>query len=347
MPLYKFLILFFRLPAAVMLFNCYGGTPLYSWNIARLKACSGKSFLKYAAALLCLLLTFNSATAQVDSNYVDTISMRHSEAIEAPIADTSVMNEDAGGYDDQDDGYVDTTVKHIYDTSQFFFNWKSYYSDPFRDKKIEQRRRAEAEVNELKKDDDFWYIPAIEKLEQRIDSDPKFRDSLWKKRELELTDDNQFTLPYQPWFSTVIWIVIIGIFGAALIYFLIQNKISIFAREAASAEEDEAAGAHEDIFNLSYTKLIQQAEKDKDFRIAIRLMFLQILRTLSDTGAIHYQPDFTNLYYLQQLSQSRYYTDFFTVMRNYEYVWYGKFFISPEQYAAIKNDFLKLQNKIR
>ena len=26
-------------------------------------------------------------------------------------------------------------------------------------------------------------------------------------------------------------------------------------------------------------------------------------------------------------------------MRSYEYAWYGKFYISPERYAAIKNDF--------
>ena len=75
-------------------------------------------------------------------------------------------------------------------------------------------------------------------------------------------------------------------------------------------------------------------------------MFLQTLKLLSDTNAIHYQPDYTDLHYLQQLNQSRFYRDFFKVMRSYEYIWYGKFDISTERYTAIKNDFLTLQHKI-
>ena len=75
-------------------------------------------------------------------------------------------------------------------------------------------------------------------------------------------------------------------------------------------------------------------------------MFLQTLKLLSDTNIIHYQPDYTDLDYLQQLHQTKYYNEFFTVMRSYEYVWFGKFEVSTERYAAIKNDFLKLQYKI-
>ena len=125
-----------------------------------------------------------------------------------------------------------------------------------------------------------------------------------------------------------------------------KNKNSRYQNDITGSDE-ATEDVYEDIFSLSYTKLIQQAEKEKDYRVAIRLMFLQILKSLSDVGAIQYQPDHTDLEYLQQLSQSKYYKDFFNVMRSYEYAWYGKFFISPEKYATIKNDFLKLQHGIR
>lgn len=278
-----------------------------------------------------------------DSNMVDTTSMTN---IEAPLVDTVVV-EEASGYNDQDDGYVDTSVEHIYDTSAYFFNWKSFYTDTFFNGQIQERHLLEGEVNALKQDDDFWYIPVIEKLEERLANDPAFRDSLLNAQRVELSNAGQTGLLFSPWVNTLLWLVAIGIFAAALVYFLVQNKISIFAREAAAANSDEENETAEDIFSLSYTKLIQQAEKDGDFRIAIRLMFLQVLRTLSDTNAIQYQPDYTNLYYLQQLSGTKYYNDFFTVMRHYEYVWYGKFAISPVRYSAIKSDFLKLQNRIR
>jgi len=348
----KCLILFFGLPAALLLLCLYCfqfvtiatqiallciRLPMQSTKIHKAINSSSKGF----GLFLLILLITQKTTAQVDSNYVDTISMRY--------ADTLVVsnhNEESVGYNDQDDGYVDTTAKHIYDTSQYFFNWKDSYDHPFINNKITQRHFIDSEVNALKIDDDFWYIPIIEKLETRLKNDPNFRDSLLKASGNRLTDEHENSLLYQPWFNVLLWVIIIGIFAAAIIYFLIQNKINIFSKEAVSAADDENNETQEDIFHLSYTKLIQNGEKAKDYRAVIRLMFLQTLKLLSDTNAIHYQPDYTNLDYLQQLKQSKYYNDFFDAMRNYEYVWYGKFDISMEHYNTIKNNFLKLQHKI-
>ena len=106
---------------------------------------------------------------------------------------------------------------------------------------------------------------------------------------------NKIGFLYQPWFNTLLWVIIIGIFAAAVIYFLVQNKINIFSKDAASSADEASEDEHEDIFSLSYTKLIQNAEKEKDYRVAIRLMFLQTLKLLSDTNAIQYQPDYTDL----------------------------------------------------
>lgn len=288
-----------------------------------------------------IFLIIPTTNAQVDSNYVDTLDVTAIDTVAVSSADES-----SSGYNDQDDGYVDTTEKHIYDTSQYFFNWKDFYDDPFAKEKITQRNLIDEEVKALKQQDEFWYIPAIEKLETRLKNDPKFRDSLMNARNRELVDEQQSGLLYQPWFNTLLWILIIGVFVAAVIYFLVQNKINIFSKESASSAGEADEEDHDDIFNLSYTKLIHNAEKEKDHRLAVRLMFLQTLKLLSDTNAIQYQPDYTDLHYLQQLNQSKYYNEFFNVMRSYEYVWYGKFAISPERYVSIKNDFLKLQHKI-
>jgi hypothetical protein len=343
-----FFKIFFWLPAAVFQLSTVAACPerdsgsqhLYVRFLALLQLCAGNRFIKYAAVLLFIsFISIQKIQAQedsmlVDSNVVDTISMNDTGTIVSP------------GYDDQNDGYVDTTVKHIYDTSQYFFNWKNYYNDPFINKKIKQGHSVDEEVSALKKQDDFWYIPAIEKMETRLKTDPKFRDSLINAQNRELKDDRDDSLLNQSWFNLLIWIIIIGIFVAAVIYFLAQNKISIFSKTSEATAYEEESEEHEDIFRISYSKLIQSAEKEKNHRVAIRLMFLQTLKAMSESGIIHYQPDYTNLDYLQQLNQSKYYNEFFEVMRSYEYVWYGKFDISTEQYTAVKNDFIKLQHKI-
>ncbi len=317
-----------------------GSQHLYCRFVERQRPRVCSTLLKYALVLLLIsLISIQKTQAQedsmlVDSNAVDTVSMHDTAVIASP------------GYDDQNDGYVDTTVKHIYDTSQYFFNWKNYYDDPFINKKIKQSHSVDEEVTALKKQDDFWYIPAIEKIENRLKTDPKYRDSLMNAQNRELKDDREDSLLYQSWFNTLIWVVAIGIFAAALIYFLIQNKISIFSKASETTADEGTGEEQEDIFRISYSKLIQNAEKEKNYRVAIRLMFLQTLKVMSDATIIHYQPDHTNLQYLQQLSQSKYYNDFFNVMRSYEFVWYGKFNISTEQYTSVKNDFIKLQHKI-
>jgi hypothetical protein len=348
MQRFRFLKKNWGLPVAVMLlsFRCVI-YPDLQWNPLyirfadqpiRIRKAFNPFFRMMCGSLFILLITqkTNAQTSDsvyTDTNYVDTTSMTN-------IDPSSV------GYDDQDDGYVDTTVKHIYDTSQYFFNWKKYLDDPYTTEKFTQRHLIDAEVSALKKEDDFWYIPAIEKLETRLRNDPKFRDSLLHVRDRELMDENQKGLLYQPWFNTLLRIIIIGIFAAAIVYFLLQNKINLFSREAASSADETSEDQHEDIFSLSYTNLIQSAEKEKDYRIAVRLMFLQTLKLLSDTNIIHYQPDYTDLHYVQQLHQTKYYAEFFNVMRSYEYTWFGKFDVSTERYTAIKNDFLKLQHKI-
>ncbi len=354
MSMPEFLTLFFWLPALIILsgFRCCltasrRFTSLYIRFIDRLQRSGYGSLPKYVAILMLSLSVNQNANTQTtgtvytDSNYVDTKSMSSADS----IVKISEQNNEPG-YDDQNDGYADTAVKHIYDTSQYFFSWKNYNDHSFTTSKIAGRNLIDSEVNALKNEDDFWYIPAIEKLETRLRNDPEFRDSLLNARKRELIDEREKGLLYQPWFNTLIWVVIIGVFVVAVIYFLIQNKINLFSKEAEAFSETAGNEEHEDIFILPYTKLIQNAEKEKNYRVSVRLMFLQVLKTLSDTNNIHYQPDYTNLHYLQQLHQSKYYNEFFKVMRSYEYVWYGKFNISPEQYKTIKNDFLKLQNKI-
>ena len=42
---------------------------------------------------------------------------------------------------------------------------------------------------------------------------------------------------------------------------------------------------------------------------------------------------------------TKFYNEFFTITRHYEYIWYGKFDISKTLYGNLKNDFLKVQSK--
>jgi len=300
----------------------------FSWHLRRsLKA----SFIKHFTLVLCIFFFAAKSSAQTaDTAFVDTISMKNIDR--------------ASGFDE--DAYADTTEKHIYDTSEYFFTWKKFGDELYASEKMQQRSLPDSAIQQLKNSKDFWYVPAIEKLETRIKNDPAFRDSLLKAANKEF-NDNEKDFTQQAWFGRLLWCIIIGIFLAGLIYFLVQNKISLFSKESrAAASESFDAGENGDIFRIPYTELLRKAEKEENYRSAVRLLYLQTLKLLSEAGLIQYQPDHTNLQYVQQLHNSTLYDNFSTVTRHYEFVWYGQFEITKGLYDKVKNDFFRLQNKV-
>lgn len=107
-------------------------------------------------------------------------------------------------------------------------------------------------------------------------------------------------------------------------------------------DEEEPEGLSE---YSEYDNLIRQAETAKDYNLSTRYLYLQTLKKLTDRQLILYAPDKTNYSYVKELADLNYKRDFSTLTVNYEYVWYGKFNLSPEHYGQLKNQF-NLFNKI-
>ncbi|MCH5682976.1 DUF4129 domain-containing protein [Niabella sp. W65] len=100
-----------------------------------------------------------------------------------------------------------------------------------------------------------------------------------------------------------------------------------------------------DIFSIEYAAAIKEALNNKNYRLAIRLHYLQLLKMLSEKGVIHYQPDKTNFDYLLQVRSTPHYSDFSGLTRQYEYSWYGLFPISQSQYEQIDLLFTNFQKR--
>ena len=111
-------------------------------------------------------------------------------------------------------------------------------------------------------------------------------------------------------------------------------------------EQLEGEQGTEDIFGINYQKEIEKAIAAGDYRLAVRLLFLQLLRGLSDRNIIQYSHERTNLDYLMQVHHAPWYQQFFRITRNYEYVWYGLFEIDQHKFEAINKDFKNLENRL-
>ena len=96
----------------------------------------------------------------------------------------------------------------------------------------------------------------------------------------------------------------------------------------------------------TYNILIHEAESKNDFNLAIRYLYLQLLKKLSDSELILFSPDKTNKLYVQELSGKNYQSEFASLTLNYEYVWYGKFSINHNRYQQLKEKFILFNKKI-
>lgn len=182
-------------------------------------------------------------------------------------------------------------------------------------------------MDSLKKDDAFWYANG-------------------RVRKQEETDPNSATrTPH--WLKALTWTIIVGVFIAALIWYLTTSNILVFAKRQKKIDREyEETGISEDIFSIDYQVQINKAIREEDYRVAVRLMFLRLLKTLSNRNLIQYRPGKTNFEYLAQLSPTNYYNDFFRITRNYEYAWYGKFDVSREAFKTIEHDFENLDHRL-
>ncbi len=91
----------------------------------------------------------------------------------------------------------------------------------------------------------------------------------------------------------------------------------------------------EDIHVIDFAGSIEQAIEARNFRLAVRLLYLQTLKRLTDADRIAWKPDKTNRQYVQEMKNS----DFEQLTTQFEYVWYGDFPVDERRFSVIREEF--------
>lgn len=196
---------------------------------------------------------------------------------------------------------------------------------------LQLRQVPVSTVKKMKEDKDYWYA-----------------DAEIKRKKVEQKDNSYVPVIRRKWFQNLLWAIIITGFVGFVIWWLAGQNVGLFRKKVAridSLQQDEIDT--EDIFNLNYQGEIDKATRQGNYRLAIRLMFLRLLKNLSEKNIIQFSQGKTNFDYLVQLQPTKYYKDFFRITRNYEYSWYGKFEVGEQAYYSIVNDFKNLERQLR
>lgn len=121
-------------------------------------------------------------------------------------------------------------------------------------------------------------------------------------------------------------------------YLLAKNGALFFSRKNKSLKIPEG-DIHEDIHQINFSEAILKYESEGDYRSAVRYRFLQTLKKLSDQKLIDWNMEKTNRDYLAELKIANQKAVFRELTYIFDYVWYGEFKISDQDYLNFKIKF--------
>jgi hypothetical protein len=150
------------------------------------------------------------------------------------------------------------------------------------------------------------------------------------------------------WLGPIGSIIFYMAIAAVIILILLQivRNTSFKANPKKPLTPSDNAEEIHDISQLDTESLIQKAHKAGYYKLAIRLYFLDLLKTLNENGVILWTKDKTNHDYLSEIFSKQYYFDEVRHLTlAYERVWYGEHVPTEERYHALIDEFREIHQK--
>lgn len=149
--------------------------------------------------------------------------------------------------------------------------------------------------------------------------------------------------------AQVLKYVVLGVGVVAIVYCILKllgiGFPHLFKKQAKSTALPYSESV-ENIHEISFDAAIDEALANKNYRLAVRLLYLRSLKQLSDLGLINWKIEKTNTAYINELTNNAQREQFAVVTRQFEYVWYGDFPIDGQSYQRINNIFQEFKQSL-
>ncbi|WP_157471967.1 hypothetical protein [Neolewinella persica] len=184
--------------------------------------------------------------------------------------------------------------------------------------------------------------------EQKKQEEEKLEEDLEKWWNFEAYENWSFDLSS----GTSIVILVLLLAGLGFLIFRILGDVEMRKRTREAGEEQDEINIddlEEEVLVAEgvSVSLLERAERAGQYDVAVRLLYIQLLKELQDGGLIKYRRDFSNRDYQQQLRHTAFLQDFREVTANYERFWYGKYPIERLGYRLVYGKFTTLNAAIQ
>lgn len=220
------------------------------------------------------------------------------------------------------------------------------------DQDYDYRDFSESRLNDLRKQKSFQYDRIEEERERRLrEMQQEYEDDAERNRKENRKRDTQTTASRsRDEAGSTNWLLILVLFAVAvgIIMVLLGLKPGFLFRRKGGQTEAAAAAVEEgeDIHNMRFETELEKAIRLGNYRLAVRIQYLDTLKKLSDRGLIRWLPNKTNWEYVQELAGTPYSGGFRQITTAFEYAWYGEFAIDEPVFRLMREKMLDFQQKL-
>ena len=226
---------------------------------------------------------------------------------------------------------TDTTVGATIDTTAPAEDYDSvqeestsYYSDTLR---RDLRSVVLDSVLSVNADKGFYYKNYMDSLLRATQM--KTRKP---RRSVNLSGSNFFSSV----FGIIFWILAIGLF-VYLVYRLFLSNSSFLSRTRKNVASDLTVVGEENANDPD--SLLRNAIRSDNYRLAVRYLYLQSLKRLSEKKFIEINTNKTNYEYVNEMRKHKFANEFASLTLQYEYVWYGEYPLDERLFEQIQGGF--------
>lgn len=180
--------------------------------------------------------------------------------------------------------------------------------------------------------------------EKKGDYFSKKRDQKENKTQPRSSRDNSQNGEGIGAFGSILLYTLLAVFLGLIIYFLFIN--TTVSDEGKRVKKLEIERAPVEITKSELELMLERALAGDDYRLAIRIYFIFVLKDLSEKKWITWKKEKTNFSYLMEMKGKKQYELFNESVSVFELVWYGDYDISNKDYAVLEPKFKTLLQEL-
>ncbi|NDV95674.1 hypothetical protein D0T84_12225 [Dysgonomonas sp. 521] len=196
-------------------------------------------------------------------------------------------------------------------------------------------------------------IPDQSKIE-KFQKDPRFQYkreerslSWWDKLMMAINDflNRLFGTAAKSGVLSVVVVIIIVVIVCLIVLKLlgVDYRTLLGKKELDKPEIDIYS---ENVHEMNFDVLIANALKNKDYRLAVRFLYLKNLKQMSDRDIIEWSNYKTNYSYQYEIQSEALRSKFMETTLIFDYVWYGEFQLDESRFSDINRRMDELNKMI-